>query len=44
MNCARWMATNVIYMRQMKIWETLPGAKLKVMKTRELQEFIGHDG
>ena len=43
MDFARKVATNVIYMRQGRVWETLPGAQLYDPQTPELRGFIGGD-
>ncbi|UTD26880.1 amino acid ABC transporter ATP-binding protein [Bradyrhizobium sp. WD16] len=43
MSFARKVADTVIYMRQGRIWETLPGCELESPRTPELREFIGHD-
>ena len=41
MSFARKVATNVIYMRQGKVWEMLPGHALNNPTTPELHDFIG---
>jgi len=43
MGFARKVATNVIYMRQGKVWETLPGHELTSPRTPELRDFIGSE-
>ncbi|MCQ4161835.1 amino acid ABC transporter ATP-binding protein [Roseomonas sp. GC11] len=43
MGFARKVATHVIYMRQGKVWEVLPGHRLNDPDTPELREFIGSD-
>jgi polar amino acid transport system ATP-binding protein len=43
MSFARKVATNVIYMRQGKVWETLPGHALTNPQTPELRDFIGSE-
>ncbi|MBC9206632.1 amino acid ABC transporter ATP-binding protein [Roseomonas aerophila] len=43
MSFARKVATNVIYMRQGKVWETLPGHQLENPSTPELREFVGSE-
>lgn len=43
MGFARKVATNVIYMRQGKVWEALPGSKLTSPQTPELRDFIGSE-
>ena len=40
MSFARKVATNVIYMRQGKVWETLPGHALTNPQTPELRDFV----
>ncbi len=43
MGFARKVATNVIYMRQGRVWETLPGHALTNPQTPELRDFIGSE-
>jgi polar amino acid transport system ATP-binding protein len=43
MGFARKVATNVIYMRQGKVWEALPGSELTNPRTPELRDFIGSE-
>jgi polar amino acid transport system ATP-binding protein len=43
MSFARKVATNVIYMRQGRVWETLPGHRLTDPQTPELRDFIGSE-
>jgi polar amino acid transport system ATP-binding protein len=38
---ARKVASNVVYMHQGKVWETLPGHELEHAKTPELRAFVG---
>ncbi|MFC3124435.1 amino acid ABC transporter ATP-binding protein [Pseudoroseomonas globiformis] len=43
MGFARKVATNVVYMRQGRVWEVLPGHNLTDPRTPELREFIGNE-
>jgi polar amino acid transport system ATP-binding protein len=38
---ARKVASNVVYMHGVKVWETLPGHELEHAKTPELRAFVG---